>query len=259
MALKRWRLRCEEIDEMKNQYETISNEFQQARQMPVTRFLEVPSVIQAVNPIKGKSVIDLACGEGFYTRIWKRLGADRVFGLDLAPEMIALAEQQEKAFPLGIRYIVSDASKRYKIGRFDIATAIFLFNYASDVETLFMMIENVFINLENGGRLIAVVPNPNFVNDRKDTLPYGYFVEEISREPSSMRVEMTFTGDKPFSIEFTQWAKAIYEKTLSETGFGDISWSHFKVSDEGMKNLGSEFWRSTLENPKSIILTAVKR
>lgn len=244
---------------MKNQYKNISNDFKNVRQKPVTEYLEVPSVIQAVGPINGKSVIDLACGEGFFTRIWKKLRAERVYGLDLSPEMIDLAEQQERHNRIGIKYLVADASVQQKIGRFDIATAIFLFNYANNVETLLNMMKNVFVNLENGGRLIAVVPNPDFINGRKDTLPYGYFVEEISSDPSSINVKMTFTDDKSFSIEFTQWSRMIYENTLAEAGFGDISWSHFSVADEGMHKLGWEFWRSTIENPKSIILTAVKK
>lgn len=244
---------------MKNQYGDISNEFQKARQMPVTEYLELPSVISAVGPITGRSIIDLACGEGFFTRIWKKSGAEKVIGLDLSPEMIGLAVQKEKAWPLGIEYVVADASVKQKIGCFDIATAIFLFNYADDIETLFRMIENVFINLENEGRLIAVIPNPDFINDRKDTLSYGYFIEEIFRDPLSIRVKMTFTEEKPFSIEFTQWSREIYEKTLKAVGFGDISWINFSVSDEGLRKFGPEYWRSTIENPKSIILSAVKK
>lgn len=244
---------------MKNQYVNISEDFQKARQMPITEFLEVPSVITALGPINGRSVIDFACGEGFFTRIWTKLGAEKVVGIDLSPEMISLATQQEQKNPLGIGYIVSDASIKQRIGRFDIATAIFLFNYANDIEALSRMMENVFINLENGGRLIAVVPNPDFINGQKNTLTYGYFIEKLSSDPSSIKVKMTFTGDKPFSIEFTQWSREVYEKTLTETGFADTSWVPFSVSDEGIRKLGSEYWRATLENPKSIILTATKK
>lgn len=244
---------------MKNQYANISNEFQEARQTPVSDYLEVPSVIKAAGSVVGKSVVDYACGEGFFTRKWKQLGAEKVLGLDLSPEMIDLANEQERSNPIGIKYLIADASLEQKIGRFDIATAIFLFNYASDVETLFKMMENVFINLENGGRLIAVVPNPYFINGRNDTLPYGYYVEEISSDQSRINVKMTFSGEKPFSIEFTQWSKATYENKLREAGFGDISWVHFSVSDKGIHKLGSDFWRSTIENPKSIILLAVKK
>ena len=46
--------------------------------------------------VAGLGVLDLACGEGFYTRQIARDGATRVVGVDISPEMIALAEELEK-------------------------------------------------------------------------------------------------------------------------------------------------------------------
>lgn len=244
---------------MKDQYVNIGEQFKEARRMmPITEFLEAPSVIRAVGPLEGRTVIDFACGDGFFTRIWKRLGAQSVVGVDLSPEMIELARRQEESEPLGIVYRVADAAKKQVIGCFDLATAIFLFNYANDAETLSSMISNVAGALAPGGRLVAVVPNPDFVNGRKDTLPYGYFIEEIASAPSNVRVKMTFTGETPFVIEFTQWTKGVYEKALADAGFGDIRWTGFSVSDAGVSKFGKEFWRNTLENPKSVILSATK-
>jgi toxoflavin synthase len=243
---------------MEDQYAGISKEFTEARQMPVSDYLEVPSVYQAVGSVGGKSVVDFACGDGFFARAWRRLGAEKVIGVDLSPEMIELARKTEQNSPLGVTYLVADASIQNTIGLFDLATAIFLFNYADDVHTLSNMIGNVAANLKSGGRLVAAVPNPNFITDRHDTLPYGYLVEEIASAPSHVKVKMTFTGTKKFSIEFTQWQKNIYEDLLGKAGFADIGWDHYAVSDEGIRLFGEEFWRATLANPKSVILSACK-
>ena len=244
---------------MKNQYETIGAAFQEARQMPVTAYLEAPSVLRAAEPIGGKSVIDFACGDGFYTREWKRLGAGKVIGVDLSPEMIELARRQEAAQPMGIEYLVGDVSRKNSIGAFDLATAIFLFNYAADVETLAKMIENVAGNLASGGRLVAVVPNPDFVNGRHDTLAYGYVVEEIAHGPENIRVRMTFTAPRAFSIKFTQWERTVYERLFAGAGFSKLCWTEFSVSDEGREAFGAAFWQATLHNPKSVIVSAVKQ
>lgn len=243
---------------MENQYKDISTDYQEARQTPVSDYLEVPSVIKAVGSVVGKSVVDYACGDGFFARAWKRLGAEEVIGIDLSPEMIGLARQKEEANPLGITYYIDDASILKKIGNFDLATAIFFFNYADDAETLSKMIENVGANLKSGGRLVAVVPNPSFITDRRDTLPYGYLVEEIYSDPSRVKVKMTFTGEKVFSVQFTQWQKHIYEELMPKFGFGNIEWTEYTVSDEGIKSLGEDFWQTTLDNPKSVILSASK-
>lgn len=243
---------------MNDQYDGIGDRYKAAREAPATKYLEAPSLIREVGPVDGKAVIDFACGDGYFTRVWKRLGAAAVVGVDLSREMIDLARRQEEIDRLGIVYHVADASIRRIIGRFDLATAIFLFNYAEEETVLLKMAENVAGNLAPGGRLVAVVPNPDFVNGRRDTLPYGYYTEEIRAGPSRLEVRMTFTGDAPFSIEFSQWRKPAYEEALARAGFRDVRWTFFSVSDEGTALLGGDFWRATLENPKSVILSAVK-
>jgi SAM-dependent methyltransferase len=249
---------------MKDQYRQISESFRDARQAPATTFLEAPSFIAAVGDVSDTSVIDFACGEGYYTRLLKKRGAASVLGVDLSPQMIDLAREQERQEPLGVDYAVGDAARMGAPGApgapgpFDLATAVFLFNYAETVETLNAMLETVAANLTRDGRLVAVVPNPDFVNGRRDTLPYGYYLDEIGRFPSCLRTRMTFTGDAPFSIEFTQWDRRTYETALAQAGFRDICWTHFTVTADGVEKLGAAFWQATLENPKSLILSARK-
>lgn len=243
---------------MQDQYKNISVAYQQARRMPMTYFLEVPSVIRQVGDLSNRTLIDFACGEGFFTRMFRNLGASTVIGTDLSPDMIRLAQQQEASSPLGITYAVADASILHRFGQFDLATAIYLFNYADDEATLANMLANVRQNLVPGGRLIAVIPNPDFINGRADTLPYGYFMEERARRPQNSRVRMTFTGENPFSIEFTQWNRPTWERLLARNGFTDINWIPFTVSDEGIRQFGPDFWTTTLQNPKSLILSAIR-
>lgn len=226
--------------------------------MPVTIFLEAPSFIKAIGNIDNKSILDLACGEGYYTRLMKERGAASVLGVDLSPDMIALARDQEQKSSLGIEYLIGDVSNMSCIGSFDIVTAVFLFNYACSLKSLNNMMNNVAVNLRSRGQLVSVVPNPQFKNDRRDTIQYGYFLEEIERFSFGLRSRMTFTGEIPFSIEFMQWDRQTYETSLSQAGFRDICWTPFTVSDEGVHKLGAEFWQATLENPKSIILSATK-
>lgn len=243
---------------MTDQYRDIGGSYVSARMAPATRCLEEPSVIAAIGVVKGLDAIDYACGAGYYTRLLKQHGAARVLGVDLSPEMIALAQREESRGPLGIEYVVGDGATPMHYGRFDLATAIFLFNYADDVGTLTAMFDNVADNLAPGGRLVAVVPNPDFVNGREDTLPYGFYLEEIDRRPDNLRVRMHFGGPPPFAIEFTQWRRSVYEQTLHQCGFGDVSWTHFAVTPAGYDEFGHDFWRPTLDNPKSIILSARK-
>jgi SAM-dependent methyltransferase len=244
---------------MKDQYRTISKEYSQARKDDVTNFLETPSVQSVLGNIRGASAIDYACGTGHYSRLLKKLGAKYVLGVDLSPAMIEVARQEENENPLGIIYEVGDAATKAVFGSFDLATAVFLFNYAEDEQTLQRMFGSVTANLAQNGRLIAVVPSPDFINGREDTLPYGFSLKEIGEGPESLRVRMSFLGEEEFSIEFTQWSRRAYEESLARAGFVDAQWTPFAVSKEGIERYGQKFWDAILSNPKSVVLSARKK
>jgi ubiquinone/menaquinone biosynthesis C-methylase UbiE len=72
--------------------------------------------------------MDLACGDGFYTRRLKQRGAAEVIGVDISP--IRLAKQSEHAEPLGISYQLGDAVSLPRLGSFDLVTAIYPLTYA---------------------------------------------------------------------------------------------------------------------------------
>ncbi len=243
---------------MKDQYRTISQQYLHARKDDVTNFLETPSVQSALGDVSGARAIDYACGTGHFSRLLKKLGATYVLGVDLSPAMIAAAREAESENPLGIVYEVSDAATMAIFGAFDVATAVFLFNYAKDQQTLARMFDSVAANVIPGGRLVAVVPNPDFINGRNDLLPYGYVLEEIGKGAENLRVRMSFVGDD-FEIEFTQWSRRAYEDALERAGFADARWTPFAVSDEGIERFGQAFWNAILANPKSIVLSARKR
>jgi SAM-dependent methyltransferase len=243
---------------MKDQYQSISAQYSHARKDDATVFLETPSVESALGDISGARAIDFACGTGHFSRLLKKLGATYVLGVDLSAAMIAAAREAESENPLGIVYEVSDAATMAVFCAFDVATAVFLFNYAKDEQTLARMFASVAANVSPGGRLVAVVPNPDFINGRNDLLAYGYVLEEIGKGPENLRVRMSFVGDD-FSIEFTQWSRRAYENALEQAGFADVQWTPFAVSKEGLERYGQEFWDAILANPKSVVLSARRK
>src|SRR4051794_25830319 len=108
----------------------------------------------------GKSVIDLACGEGYYSRELRRRGAARVLGVDLSGAMIGLAEAEEARDPLGVEYRVGDARALEEPGQFALAFAAYLLNYARTAEELTRMCRAVAHALKPGGRFVTANNNP---------------------------------------------------------------------------------------------------
>ena len=91
------------------QYDHIGSKYDEYARTATLKRAESYTFFRMVGVLDGKRVMDLACGFGFYTRLLKQHGAAQVIGVDISPEMIRLATQQEQAEPLGITYQVCDA------------------------------------------------------------------------------------------------------------------------------------------------------
>jgi SAM-dependent methyltransferase len=60
--------------------------------------------------------------------------AAQVLGVDISPEMIRLAQQQEQAKPLGTAYQVGDAVVFPRLDPFDMVMAVYLLHRATSQE-----------------------------------------------------------------------------------------------------------------------------
>lgn len=98
---------------MTTDYNPIAEQYQRSKQQPWRTFVECFTLMDLIGDPTGLSVLDLACGEGFYTRLIRHRGAARVRGLDLSEGMIALAQAQEARQPLGVIYAVADARELF--------------------------------------------------------------------------------------------------------------------------------------------------
>ena len=93
------------MNSSENQYDAIAEAYQDSKQLPFREYIEAHSLFEILGNIRGATVLDLACGDGFYTRQIKQAGALEVTGVDLSAEMIKLAEQEERTRPLGCKYL----------------------------------------------------------------------------------------------------------------------------------------------------------
>lgn len=119
--------------------------------------------VQVRGNLRESAVIDFGCGAGNETRLLKtRYGAAKVTGLDLSPNMIDLARQTEDTAPLGIDYLVADASAVPESlhGVYDAAVSNFSLCYAENVDQLTTMLKQQFACLKPGGRIVNATIDP---------------------------------------------------------------------------------------------------
>ena len=121
------------------QYDHIGSKYDEYARTATLKRAESYTFFRMVGTLDGQRVLDLACGFGFYTRLLKQRGAAQVVGVDISPEMIRLARQQEQAEPLGITYQVGDAVALPRLGHFDLVTAVNLLNYAESKDQMLSM------------------------------------------------------------------------------------------------------------------------
>ena len=229
-------------------YDHIGNKYDEYSRTATFKRAERYTVLRMVGSVDGRQVLDLACGAGFYARLLKQHGAGQVMGVDLSPEMIRIATQQEEAEPLGITYQVANVSELRQLGTFDLITAMHLFNYARTKEELAKMFQHVYDNLVKDGRLVAYTVNPAFRLSKSNVTKYGITITKESLVEDRHIIEGVFVVDPSTPVTVYQWSQATYEWALKEVGFREFAWHPSEVSPEDVEHYRKEYWQDYYDN-----------
>lgn len=243
-------------------YDSIAEQYKKFYSLPFARHIVMYTYLNLIGDVTGKSILDLACGEGIYTRLLKQNGAARLVGVDISSETINLARLEEKKAPLEIEYIIADATELGFIDSFDLVVASFLLNYASTKHQLLKMCQTISANLKPGGQFISL-------NNNLDLLPEFYHKCEkyglakscpgALQEGTPLTLTLT-VGDDGEKVSFDNYylSKATYEWALRSVGFKDIQWHNLTVSPEGVQKFSQEFWQDALDYPYIVGITCKK-
>lgn len=239
---------------MNAQYDAIAEQYRRSKHSPLRKYVEAHTFMELVGDVRGKRILDLACGEGFYSRRLQAAGAARVVGVDVSGEMIALAMERERAEPRGIEYVradVRDLDASAGLGPFDIVVAAYLLHYAPDAQALARMVTNIAAYLPGGGRFVTLNENPDQPADRfAGYEQYGFnkSVELPLRDGSEITYWM-IAGRDMFQIHAHWFSRATYERVLMDAGFSTLTWHPLRLDDAGIVAHGREYWQEYLENP----------
>ena len=139
-------------------------------------FEMLDSVLQGSSK-EHRTVLDIGCGEGYCARKAVELGATKVVGFDISNEMIASAKETSMGDSRFHYYVspVGDLSQNLRhrwedlgIDRpspekaFDVAMAVFLFNYLTIADMEDAM-SQIYQALKPGGVFIFSVPHPSMI------------------------------------------------------------------------------------------------
>jgi 2-polyprenyl-3-methyl-5-hydroxy-6-metoxy-1,4-benzoquinol methylase len=118
-----------------------------------------PALMKACGAVTNRGILDLGCGQGFFTRQLAKAGAN-VVAIDLSERQIDYARTHEEREPLGIAYHVINAtevSEHFPSGSFDLVTACMSMH---DMAQIPAVLRNVHAVLSDKGRLVFSISHP---------------------------------------------------------------------------------------------------
>lgn len=238
---------------MPTDYDQISDEYQRSRQAPWRTFIEAPSFVGLVGDVTGLSVLDLACGEGAYTRQLATSGAARVVGVDSSAAMIELADEA-RGDGDRIDYRVGDAADLDLGERFDLVTAAYLLDYAADAAGQLALCQTVARHLAPGGRFVGITINPQIDEPELDYRAYGF--ERLLPDGVRNGASITFRNYQDagsFDVSVYYLDVATYERSFVDAGLDPPRWVRPSVSAEGVAAFEPTYWDTFVQDPPVVL------
>lgn len=221
--------------------------------------IEEYSILKLLGDVRGRSVLEVACGTGHYTRALLRHGAARVLGVDLSEEMLRVAREEEILRPLGAAYQVQDAAVMTLGEVFDDVLAVYLLHYAATRAQLDGMCRSIAHHLAPGGRFITFAINPDVPSDPAYYGPFGVRME-ITAEPADGQ-ELQFAlwlGDAwSAGITAYRWSWDTLQASLREAGLVDVRVVPLSVAPGAGEREDAQ-WRPYVDRPHCILIEATK-
>jgi toxoflavin synthase len=245
---------------MTTDYDPIAEQYQRSKQQPWRTFIECFTLLELVGDVASSAVMDVACGEGFYTRLLRQRGAASATGVDLSSGMIELARSQEAKQQLGIEYIVGDARALPADRSVDLVVAAYLLNYARDPDELSAMCNGIARSLKPGGRFVTVNSSPliNF-SEAPCYRQYGFETTVTGPWTEGAPIEWKFyLNDSAFTIENYYLSPATHEAAFDRAGFRNVHWHAPKLSAQGTAEHGAAYWDGFLRHPPITFIECIK-
>ncbi|HEU5379195.1 MAG TPA: class I SAM-dependent methyltransferase [Ktedonobacteraceae bacterium] len=130
------------------------------KENPLYQEVVLPALFKLTGDIQGQTICDLGCGQGWITRALARRGA-QMTGVDLADQLLALADRHEAQEPLGVKYLQGDVQSDDLLPGcvFDGCVCTWSLVDIPDLSATFSTMRRL---LTPGGWLVFVITHPCF-------------------------------------------------------------------------------------------------
>jgi ubiquinone/menaquinone biosynthesis C-methylase UbiE len=213
----------------------------------------LPNLLRMLDLKKSDTVLDLACGEGFFAREFAKSGA-KVLAADISPELIAKA----KTAGGSILYKVAPATKLgfAKDKEFTAAACILALQNIEDIKGVFKEVSRV---LAKEGKFILVLNHPAFRVLKRSS--WGFDEKQAEKEAvqyrridgylSAAKLEIDMHPGKKSSAKTISYHRSLqdFTKALASAGFAITrleEWTSHKVSGKGPRQKAEDTARKEI-------------
>ena len=225
-----------------NDYNTMSDNYVKSHEKPDKKYSMVPTALKIIGDLKGKKVIDIGCGDGFFTIEFAK-NAELVYGIDNSEEQIKKAQGNKLK---NILYQLADMND-CSYPKVDIIFSPFVLNYLEKVEQLESLFKKFYAALHKGGLFSGIIDLPQ--STVHDMARFGS-IKRLKKleEGEKMDVEL-YTGEEHIiTIHSFYHTKETIEGILGNIGFKEIIWHKPFISQEGLDAMGQDFWHGYIDN-----------
>jgi SAM-dependent methyltransferase len=155
-------------------------------------YRDLPQIIG--EHVCGSKALDFGCGTGRSTRFIRQLGFEAV-GVDIAPEMIAKAEELDTDGDY--RLIKGEDLSQFKPAAYDLVLSVFTFDNIPGLDHKARLFSRLGALLNAAGRLISVVSSPEiYVNEWASFSTKAYPENRSARSGDVVRIVTTDFPDR---------------------------------------------------------------
>lgn len=208
----------------------------------------LPNLMRLVGPMPGENILDLACGQGFFSRALDATGA-KVIGVDISKELIEIAKNENRKSGNHRAEFYATPSHQLSMIRSGSVDKIIIVLALQNIEKMKETFEECSRVLRPEGKLFFVLNHPAFRIPKRSSWGFdeaagvqyrrvdGYLSEakiEIDMQPG-----VSAAGKKGVKTVSFHRPLQVYFKHLSKAGFAVTrleEWDSHRKSEKGKRS-----------------------